>query len=252
MKKNILIVEDELLIAEDIKMNLELLHYNVIGVAIKATEALKIIEENEVHLALLDINIKGEIDGIELGEKIKSKYPIPIVYLTSNSDRRTVERAVLTQPAGYVVKPYNKTDLFTTLAVALHDHDTIKNGDVVEKEEKEEAMTQTNVSSGVGKSAFFKVDGTYTKIAFDQILYFRTAGNYIEIYTLTGVSLVRLTVRELFEIVASGNFIRIHKSYILNQDKITGFNGREVLMRDKVFPMGGVYKDQVFESLDIK
>ena len=240
MKKNILIVEDELLIAEDIKMNLEQLNYNVVGIAIKASEAIAILEEHEVHLALLDINIKGEIDGVELGEKIKNKYPIPIVYLTSNSDRRTVERAVATQPSGYVVKPYNKTDLYTTLALALHDSDTIKVSPV-----------GSSSPAGIGKSAFFKIDGTYTKITFDKIQYFRTAGNYIEIYTNSGVSLVRLTVKELFDLVSSGNFIRIHKSYILNQNRITGFNGKEVMIDDKVFPMGGVYKDHVFDLLNL-
>ena len=239
MKKNILIVEDELLIAEDIKYNLERLNYNVSGIAIRASEALTILENNSVDLALLDINIKGELDGIELGRKIRSLYPMPIVYLTSNSDKRTVERAVETEPSGYVVKPYNKTDLFTTLTLALHNSD------------KNEKPQEKQPTQGKGKSVFFKVEGTYTKVLFDNILFFRTAGNYIEIHTIGGVDLVRMTVKELFEHVASGNFLRVHKSYILNRDKITGFNGKEVFIGDRKFPMGGVYKDEVFQVLDV-
>ncbi len=239
MKKNILIVEDDLLIAEDIKYNLERLNYNVSGIAIRASEALTILENNSVDLALLDINIKGELDGIELGRKIRSLYPMPIVYLTSNSDKRTVERAVETEPSGYVVKPYNKTDLFTTLTLALHNSD------------KNEKPQEKQPTQGKGKSVFFKVEGTYTKVLFDNILFFRTAGNYIEIHKIGGVDLVRMTVKELFEHVASGNFLRVHKSYILNRDKITGFNGKEVFIGDRKFPMGGVYKDEVFQVLDV-
>ena len=239
MKKNILIVEDELLIAEDIKYNLERLNYNVSGIAIRASEALTILENNSVDLALLDINIKGELDGIELGRKIRSLYPMPIVYLTSNSDKRTVERAVETEPSGYVVKPYNKTDLFTTLTLALHNSD------------KNEKPQEKQSTQGKGKSVFFKVEGTYTKVLFDNILFFRTAGNYIEIHKIGGVDLVRMTAKELFEHVASGNFLRVHKSYILNRDKITGFNGKEVFIGDRKFPMGGVYKDEVFQVLDV-
>jgi len=102
MKSNILIVEDEPIIAKDIQSYIVNLNYNVIG-----KMALDILHARQVDLVLLDIHIGGSRDGIDIAEIINEKYDIPFIYLTSFSDETTLDRAKTTKPYGYIVKPFD-------------------------------------------------------------------------------------------------------------------------------------------------
>jgi len=118
----ILIVEDEPIIAMDIKTYLKKLDYNIIGVAYNSEQALDMIYSREPELVLLDISIEGTKDGIDIAEIIKEKYDIPFLFLTSHSDEHTLSRATTTNPYGYIVKPFDEQDLKTSIAVALHNY----------------------------------------------------------------------------------------------------------------------------------
>lgn len=123
----ILIVEDEPLIAEDIRDYLEKLDYRIIGVANSGEEALDMLANRQVDLALLDIYIEGTIDGIEVAEVINKTYKIPFLFLTSLSDSHTIERAKHTYPYGYIVKPFDERDLSTNIEMAKFKHANEKN-----------------------------------------------------------------------------------------------------------------------------
>lgn len=120
MKARILIVEDEALIAEDIKFNLEKLGHTVTGIVMNGDRALDAIANPNFDLVLLDINIKGSLSGIDLAKIIREKYHIPYIYLTASSDDYTLDRAKATLPYGYIVKPFNEFDLKVNIDVALH------------------------------------------------------------------------------------------------------------------------------------
>jgi len=126
MKSNILIVEDEPIIAKDIESYLKKLNFNVIGVAHDSEHALDILYSRQVDLVLLDIHIEGSRDGIEIAAIINEKYDIPFIYLTSFSDEKTLERAKTTNPYGYIVKPFDESDLKTSLIIALHNYHSNK------------------------------------------------------------------------------------------------------------------------------
>ena len=118
----VLTVEDEPIIARDIAATLEGIDYSVSGIALSGRKALAELENNLPDIALLDINLGGEPDGIRLGDTIRRQYEIPFIYLTSHADRATVERAKYTLPMGYIVKPFDEKDLFTTLEIALFNY----------------------------------------------------------------------------------------------------------------------------------
>ena len=107
----ILIVEDESIVALDIKMSLESLRYIVTGIAKNFTQALDKIEVLLPELILMDINLKKSKDGINTAHEIQKKYNIPIIYLTAYTDEKTIQRAVQTNPVGYLVKPFNPEEL---------------------------------------------------------------------------------------------------------------------------------------------
>ena len=118
----VLIVEDEPLIAEDIASLLEKNDYVISAIAYTKEDALSELENDLPDLVLLDINLNGEPSGIEIAEKVNTVYNIPFVFLTSYSDRQTLEKAKYTEPSGYIVKPFNEASLYTTLEIALFNH----------------------------------------------------------------------------------------------------------------------------------
>ncbi|KKN40269.1 hypothetical protein LCGC14_0735140 [marine sediment metagenome] len=122
MKKQILVVEDERVTAEDIKMSLQRLAYSVSGTAVSGEEAVKKAEEMHPDLVLMDIVLKGEMDGIEAASAISSRFDIPVVYLTAHADKKTLARAKITEPFGYILKPFDDKDLQINIEMALYKH----------------------------------------------------------------------------------------------------------------------------------
>lgn len=118
----ILIVEDEFIIAKDIQRTLKIYGYNVVDPAVSASEAVKRAGEDRPDLVLMDIRLKGPEDGIWAANQIRQSYNIPIIYLTSHSDKNTVERAKYSEPMGYIIKPFEDRELFTTVEMALYRH----------------------------------------------------------------------------------------------------------------------------------
>lgn len=115
----VLIVEDEPLIAEDIASNLNAVDYTVAGIAYTSEKAMKYLQEEIIDIAILDINIKGDKNGIELARIINKSYKIPFIYLTSYADKGTVNEAKRTMPYGYLLKPFREKDLFSSIELAL-------------------------------------------------------------------------------------------------------------------------------------
>jgi DNA-binding NarL/FixJ family response regulator len=123
----ILIVEDEPLIAENISMYLNNHNFAVSGIAYDDEEAFAELKNNPPDAVLLDVNLESAKDGIEIAEYINNNNRIPFVFLTSYSDKTIVERAKKTNPAGYIVKPFNEQTLYTTLEIALANFATRAN-----------------------------------------------------------------------------------------------------------------------------
>lgn len=126
-KTRILIIEDESLIALNIKNKLETRGFEVVDIAITAQEAISLTEKHKPDLLLVDIVLSGEISGPTTGisaiETIKSKFDIPFIYLTAHSDDATMQKARLTEPFGYLLKPLNENELYTTIELALYRYD---------------------------------------------------------------------------------------------------------------------------------
>lgn len=133
-KTEILIVEDERIVAADMKISLNRLGYDVCGMVISGEKAVKKAEELHPDLVLMDIKLSGEMDGIEAASIIRSRIDIPVIYLTAHADKKTLERAKKTEPYGYVLKPFEDRELNAAIEMALHKHKLEKM--LKEKEEK--------------------------------------------------------------------------------------------------------------------
>ncbi|MEQ8540217.1 MAG: ATP-binding protein [Coleofasciculus sp. D1-CHI-01] len=122
VKAKILVVEDERVVALSIQNRLESLGYIVTANVTSAEAAIAGISQNPPDLVLMDIRLKGKIDGIEAAAQMRQQFQLPVVYLTAYNDEETLERAKLTEPYGYLLKPFESKDLATTIEVALYKH----------------------------------------------------------------------------------------------------------------------------------
>ncbi len=120
--KRVLIVEDESIVAMEIEERLKTMGYCVVGTVVGGEEAISVAEREKPNIILMDIILRGELDGVATAEIIHKNLQLPIVYLTAHSDEATLQRAKTTQPYGYVIKPFNETDLYTAIEMALYKH----------------------------------------------------------------------------------------------------------------------------------
>lgn len=122
-KAQILVVEDEGIIAQDIQNTLKKLGYAVPAIAYSGKEGIEKAQEIQPDLVLMDIVLGGGIDGIEAAEQIRRRFHIPVVYLTAYADEKTLQRAKITEPFGYILKPFEEKELYITIEMALYKHE---------------------------------------------------------------------------------------------------------------------------------
>ena len=125
-KARILIVEDQVIVARDEQYTLEDLGYIVVGSSVTGEDAIAKAEEHQPDLVLMDIMLKGEMDGIEAAQQIRERFDIPVIFVTAYADRATLHRAKLIEPFGYILKPFEEADLRTNIEMALYKHEMEK------------------------------------------------------------------------------------------------------------------------------
>src|ERR1700736_2531405 len=118
----ILVVEDEPIIAEDLQVTLKDLGYQVSGTASSAKEAIHSVSQNRPDLVLMDIRLQGTTDGIDAAQQIQTHFRTPVVYLTAHADSATLDRAKTTEPLGYLLKPFSAQELHATIEMSLYKY----------------------------------------------------------------------------------------------------------------------------------
>ena len=121
-KATILIVEDETIVAADLASKVSQLGYEVSGMLDRGEDAINHLRNQRPDLVLMDIRLSGKMDGVEAAEIIRREFDLPVIYLTAHSDRATLERAKLTEPFGYILKPFDELALGTHIEIALYKY----------------------------------------------------------------------------------------------------------------------------------
>lgn len=203
----ILIVEDNVIIADDLQQIIEEFGYNVIGNVISYEKAVEFLSNNIIDLVLIDINLATEKTGIDLANTINEKFKIPFIYLTSNLDDTTIDSAAKTLPAAYLVKPFDNNTIYTSIEIALTNF-----------------INRKRDTSNSKEHLFLKKNNLYHKVATDDILYIKSDNIYIEVYSKNNEKFVlRNTLKDFIKNLPS-NFFKCNKSYIVNSNEIKSFN----------------------------
>lgn len=238
----ILVVEDELIIAEDICSMLRKMGHVVIGNAMDADEAIEILNRESPDLVLLDINLAGKRDGIMLAEEINTKYKAPFIFITSYTDGPTIERAKKVNPANYLVKPFKSEQLYTAIEIAMFNIANRKNN-TAEEEQAEDLV--------IKDALFIKEKYSYTKVNLADIRWIKAEGNYLELHLPDKKELIRSTLSAFLEKLNGENFFRTHKSYAVNLRHINKLEPTRIFIGDAEIPVTKLYADELIKRLQV-
>lgn len=232
MKRNIrvLIVEDEFITLDLLKESLLAVGYDIAGDAMSAEEAITILEQGAVDIAILDINIKGKQNGIWLATQIREKYNIPFIFLSAYSDKETIEKASEVLPYAYLVKPFNKADLFAAIEIALKNFASILSSD--QKHDEIEAANYI----------FVKDNLIYKKININEIRYIEAFANYLELHFDGYRVVVRSTLQSFLAQLPQNLFLQPHRSFIINSRFVEIIGNDFIMIGTKKIPLSKSHK----------
>ena len=199
---NVYIVEDESIVAKDIQNSLKKLGYNVLGISNNGADAIKNIVDLEPNIVLMDIMIKGPMTGIDVAETIKKDYNIPAIFLTAYADESTLAKAKITEPYGYILKPFKEIDLHSTIEMALYKH---KKDTEVQKERDFLYSLVENKDEAAKDILFVKSNSRLVKVNLKDIFYVEALKDYVVLNTQYAEPCASLVWDNSIEIIYSIN-----------------------------------------------
>jgi len=228
-KIKVLIVEDELIIASDLAEILETNGCKVSGIIMDYVEAVRQLDTDRPDIVLLDINIKGDQDGIQLATEVRSR-KLPFVYISSHTDRATIERAKQSHPYGFLVKPFEEDDVMVAIEIAL--------GNFAREQNTASGNSTPSEEFVIGNSLFVRHKNSTIKLRYGDIHFVQADSNYCIIHTHDQRYTLRSTLKEIEGKLTEKQFYRSHKSYLINLDHLTSINAEEIQVGNQRLPVG--------------
>jgi DNA-binding LytR/AlgR family response regulator len=226
----ILIVEDEAVIAERLFADLEDYGYEVLEPCLTIEQALQTLATEKPDLALLDINLKSAQSGIHLASIINEQYKIPFIFLTANTDDATIQQAAAVKPQAFLSKPVQLKTLIGTIQVAIFNH---------------QSNQMQTVIDATANFHFIKVGNNYTKVDWANVTHIESDKKYAQIYVKDNKApyVLRISLELLQQQLAVFQFVRIHKSFLVNLSALTAFSNQDVTVNSSItLPIGESYR----------
>ncbi|WP_138477390.1 LytR/AlgR family response regulator transcription factor [Dyadobacter bucti] len=227
---NILIVEDDFIIAKHLQFLLNGFGYDANDIAGDYSGAIEILNNKVFHLAILDINLNGYQTGIDLADYIRENLKIPFLFLSSHDDIAVVNAALQSAPHAFLQKPFQKITVYTAVKLALKNYRLAALAGETEYEEKQDTTV-------IKDALFIKEKHMFTKIMLSDILYIRSDDNYLELHTVKKKYTIRETLKNMIQQLPVNFFFRVHKSFIINLNAITAINYIHVIINDIEIPI---------------
>ena len=233
----ILILENEFLLAEDLRGKLEDLGYTIIHTS-SGEETLKELKKELPDLAILDIEIDGEMDGLEVGSYIKNTYNIPIIYLTQFKDLQTFQKAKKAKPISYLTKPVNFWDLIRAIELSL--------------EQSAIAINKSDENYLLSSAIYLKSsDQCFEKVPVEDIFFLKAAGAYTEIYTKTKKFVFSDNISYFEKKLLIPQLKRVHRSWIINIQHVDKIEESNLVIDEQKIPIGKTYKKAVIAAFNL-
>lgn len=234
----ILIVEDEMLIGAKISLFLTELGYEVTAILPRAEEALLHVQDNLPDIALLDVRLKGDMDGVTLAELLQKQHNLPIIFLTANSDDATFNRAKAAKPFAFLAKPFRKAELQRAIELTISRMEAGSNQEVPKPKNEEETTYLLD------DRIFVRFKDRMVKIVFDSILYVEADRNYCRIFTQHKEYLLTMPMKSLEDKLPPAQFQRIHRSHIVNLSYVDEVAEGQVIIGTKHLPLSQSLREE--------
>lgn len=239
----ILVVEDQVIISAKIAKMLTEIGYEVSGIFMKGEQAIIAVQQNKPDLIIMDIQLKGKLDGIDTAQIIQATHNIPIIFLTANSDRHHFNRAKETKPYAFLSKPFKQVDLQHALELTFQRLAEQAAGG---KEEED-----SNGSFVLGDRIFFRDNDRMKKLMIQDVLFFEADRNYSKLITSAKTYTLATTLKKIEDRIPSSHFLRVHRSFIVNCAHIDELGELYVMIRKVRIPVSRSLKGQLVERLNI-
>jgi DNA-binding LytR/AlgR family response regulator len=249
-KINILVVEDEPIVALDLVTGLENAGYEIAGIATNSRDAKSLFLNNPIDITLMDIHLKGEKDGIDTVKELMEIRSTPVIYLTAFTDPATITRVKNTYPAAFLTKPYRIDNVLVAIELALHNFANRgkpeENTRPVSPDDEKETVVQWN------DHLFIKVNYRFIKIPIADILYVAAENSYIHLVTAERKYPLRMVLGQFMEKTGNNPLVRIHRSYAVNVDLVQSFTEQEVTIGKDTLPISKSYRDAFLQQFGLR
>lgn len=238
----ILVVEDEMVIGANISLDLTNMGFEVTGIVPRGEEALQHIQLNPPDIVLLDIQLKGKLDGIETAQLMQQDHNIPILYLTANADENHYNKAKSTHPFAFISKPYKKLDLQRAIELTVLQ---------VNADKLPIKANGTNNFTGyiLKDFLFVRSNDKLVKVDINDINYIEAERNYCRIYAKEKEYLLVMTLKDMDEKLPQKHFIRVHRSFIVNISKIDEISTSHIVIGKTAIPVSKPLKEELLHRL---
>lgn len=237
MRINVLVVEDDPITAQDISETLEDFGMHIIDTVDSGEKALEVIKTNKPDVVLMDINLDGELDGVETVAEMNKTETLPVIYITANSDKLTANRAIQTNPHAFITKPFDETNISYAVELAFNNH-------------LQRIFESSPDAKQPSDSIFIKSGEKFEKIQLKNILYIQADGSYSHIFTSEKKYSSSNNLNSVWKKLTHPMFVRIHRSYVANLDKVTSFDNSYVYFDDIYIPFSKSNKDNLMKRIN--
>jgi two-component system response regulator LytT len=243
----ILIIEDEILIAQDLKEILEEVGYTQVFRVNNYQKAIEFLTKQPFDLVLLDINLNDSFSGIDIAKYINQNQKIPFIYITSYSDAETISNVKQTKPSAFLLKPYNKSHLLASIEIALFNYSTNLNDDNKNIEHKLDENSDNDLI--INNHLIIKENYCFIKVPLDDILWFESDKNYVAVKTLPKKYLLRSSLRKLQASLPANKFVKCNKQFIINTHQVESFGSNEVIVKGQAISISRNEQIEVLKRL---
>lgn len=237
----ILVVEDEMIIAANISLQLTELGYEVSAIVPRGEDALEHVRGNFPDIVLVDIQLKGELDGIETVKLMQKNRNIPVIYLTANAEETNFNKAKATHPYAFISKPFKKIDLQRAIELTLSQLKCV----IATKEYEPDTTPPFILSDCI----FVRHLDKMVKVEIRDILYIEAERNYCRIHSKGKEYLLVMTLKGMEEKLPQNHFLRIHRSFIINISQIDEVATSHIVISRKAIPISKPLRLELLKRL---
>ena len=249
-KINVLVVEVESIVSKDIQHSLKKLGYNIVGSSATAEKAIELAKSEHPDVVLMDIMLKGEMNGIKAADEIRKSCAIPVIFLTAYADESTLSKAKVTEPYGYILKPFKEIDLHTTIEMAIYKHG--REQEIVKQRDLLFSLVENKDANEQGY-VFVKSNSKLVKLKNEDIYYIEALKDYVVIHTLKTRYTIHSTMKDIDAKMGKEKFVRVHRSFIVQLSRIATIEYPNLTLEniDKSIPIGGSYRDDLNKRIKL-